>query len=492
MPTIRNIVKVNESLNTEELFQSGAIGVLSKLSTESNVEGLASSGREYFSQVSENYSSLSKGNKDGILAFVEFSEGTSWLPFTLGGTYYPSGLYIWDEAAQSWGSSRTKVAEGLSNASSGGVSSYNDLTDKPTIPTQITDSEITALGYVKTDNDTQLTDFDITALGYVKTDNNTQLSDVDISNFGYIKTFTDTNTQLSDSDITALGYIKTDTNTQLSDGDITALGYIKTDTNTQLTNIEVESIISTNTAGFITDAPDAGIGAGTYGNAGDAFKIDNITVDAQGRVTAVSVGNTGSGDVTDNSTTAFTNKSGSNSQWTNDEGYITSQISDAEITALGYIKSGGSTGVAISFFQVQDDGTTGQLVSSGYANVQGLWDTPTLTHSDFTFDATTGHLTTNVAGTIEIDSQLLAYSVLNNRVQLMMEIQKNGTTLVSDSNYATRNVTQRVGSTSINGFKDSCSIGDIYKLRVKRVGQEVSLGTLDASFGNFFSAKLYK
>ena len=149
-------------------------------------------------------------------------------------------------------------------------------------------------------------------------------------------------------------------------------------------------------------------------------------------------------------------------------------------------------GTTISMFQVQDDGTTGQLVTNGYLNVQGLWDTPTLTHSDFTFDASLGHLTTNVAGTIEIDSQLLAYSVLNNRVQLMMEIQKNGTTLVSDSNYATRDINQRTGSVSINGFKSSCSIGDIYKLRVKKVGQEVSLGTSDASFGNFFSAKLYK
>ncbi len=72
---------------------------------------------------------------------------------------------------------------------------------------------------------TQLSDGDITALGYIKTDTNTQLSDGDIAAFGYIKT--DTNTQLSDGDISALGYIKTDTNTQLSDGDISTLGYIK-------------------------------------------------------------------------------------------------------------------------------------------------------------------------------------------------------------------------------------------------------------------------
>ncbi len=98
------------------------------------------------------------------------------------------------------------------------------------------------------DTNTQLSDADITAMGYIKTDTNTQLSDSDIASFGYIKT--DTNTQLSDSDISALGYIKTDTNTQLNDADITALGYIKTDTNTQRTDQEIKDVISTE--GYIT------------------------------------------------------------------------------------------------------------------------------------------------------------------------------------------------------------------------------------------------
>ena len=49
----------------------------------------------------------------------------------------------------------------------------------------MTDAEITALGYVKTDNDTQLSDADITAFGYVKTD--TQLTDAEITALGYAK-----------------------------------------------------------------------------------------------------------------------------------------------------------------------------------------------------------------------------------------------------------------------------------------------------------------
>lgn len=52
----------------------------------------------------------------------------------------------------------------------------------------------------------------------------------------------------------------------------------------------------TNGAGYITDLPDAGIGAGTYGSTSNQTKIDTITVDAKGRVTAVATG-TG-GDIT--------------------------------------------------------------------------------------------------------------------------------------------------------------------------------------------------
>ena len=43
-------------------------------------------------------------------------------------------------------------------------------------------------------------------------------------------------------------------------------------------------------AGYLTSVPNAGIGAGSYGNANDAIKIDTITVDAQGRITAIATG----------------------------------------------------------------------------------------------------------------------------------------------------------------------------------------------------------
>ena len=42
----------------------------------------------------------------------------------------------------------------------------------------------------------------------------------------------------------------------------------------------------------------AGVGSGTYGSTADGTKIDTITVDAYGRITAVATGDTGAGDIT--------------------------------------------------------------------------------------------------------------------------------------------------------------------------------------------------
>lgn len=53
----------------------------------------------------------------GEIALLKSSEGTSWLPWSLGGTYYPSGIYIYDGA--SWVSSREAIAD-----------EFNDLTKR--------------------------------------------------------------------------------------------------------------------------------------------------------------------------------------------------------------------------------------------------------------------------------------------------------------------------------------------------------------------------
>ena len=49
----------------------------------------------------------------GEFAIVEESQGTAWLPWTLGGTYYPQGTYYWN--GSEWTSNVVDIAEELEN-----------------------------------------------------------------------------------------------------------------------------------------------------------------------------------------------------------------------------------------------------------------------------------------------------------------------------------------------------------------------------------------
>jgi len=80
------------------------------------------------SQQALNYSAFVAGDNIGDLAYAEQSEGTKWLPGSLGGTYYPSGLYLWDGA--DWVSSRDAIALELNNlvgVTSTKTSNYNAI-----------------------------------------------------------------------------------------------------------------------------------------------------------------------------------------------------------------------------------------------------------------------------------------------------------------------------------------------------------------------------
>lgn len=62
----------------------------------------------------------------GDVAYVYNSQGTAWLPFTLGGTYYPNGVYVWSGTA--WVSDRNAIANELQNL-------IDEKLDKPTVTT---------------------------------------------------------------------------------------------------------------------------------------------------------------------------------------------------------------------------------------------------------------------------------------------------------------------------------------------------------------------
>lgn len=73
----------------------------------------ASGGSGAITQTASSFSNFTAGTNVGDIAYAINSEGTKWLPFTLGGTYYPKGFYQWDGA--NWVSDRNGIAEALYN-----------------------------------------------------------------------------------------------------------------------------------------------------------------------------------------------------------------------------------------------------------------------------------------------------------------------------------------------------------------------------------------
>ena len=169
-----------------------------------------------------------------------------------------------------------------------------------------------------------------------------------------------------------------------------------------------------------------GIGSGTYGDDSTGCKIDTITVDAYGRVTAVACGTTGditgitagnglsgggtsgtptlaldgsclaglnqsacpgidcTGTTTASNTQTFTNKSGSNSQWTNDAGYtcntgtVTSVTrgnginGTGSITSTGSIAVGAGTGITVNTSDVALAAACRNALASAYTTTSNL------------------------------------------------------------------------------------------------------------------------
>ena len=84
------------------------------------------------------------GMLEGNLAYVTNSEGTQWLPGTLGGNYYPNGIYVY--ASSVWTSDRNNISYELHLddarldllESHGTVSNFINVSSKSDLPTAIT------------------------------------------------------------------------------------------------------------------------------------------------------------------------------------------------------------------------------------------------------------------------------------------------------------------------------------------------------------------
>lgn len=152
----------------------------------------------------------------------------------------------------------------------------------------------------------------------------------------------------------------------------------------------------------------------------------------------------------------------------------------------------GGGGTTITFFQVEDDGTTGQATTGTAADLAGMWGTPSFTDADFSWNGTTGILTVNTTGTLEMDIKVCSWNNANNRHELHAQIYKNGTTvIVEDAQYASRNNTQDEGSVYINGFKDAATATDTYRIRVFDIGVAATIGASAVAGMTYISAKLY-
>ena len=98
------------NVQEDDIIIANADGTFTNMSF-SAFKALINPSASYIEQIALNYSSLNAGNTTGALAYVQNSQGTAWLPYTVGGTYYPKGWYQWDGAQ--WNSSRAEIAEAL-------------------------------------------------------------------------------------------------------------------------------------------------------------------------------------------------------------------------------------------------------------------------------------------------------------------------------------------------------------------------------------------
>jgi hypothetical protein len=155
-------------------------------------------------------------------------------------------------------------------------------------------------------------------------------------------------------------------------------------------------------------------------------------------------------------------------------------------------EASGGSGTTVTFFQVEDDGSTGQATTGSAADLAGMWGTPSLTDSDFSWNGTTGVLTVNTTGTVEFDIKVNGWQNSNNRQELHVQlVQGSSTVLVEDANYSSRNNTQDEGGAYIHGFKVAATATDTFKIRVFDIGVSSTIGASNVAGQTYFSAKLY-
>ena len=159
--------------------------------------------------------------------------------------------------------------------------------------------------------------------------------------------------------------------------------------------------------------------------------------------------------------------------------------------AIDVSSGGGSSGTDINFFQVQDNSTSSQSLTTSFADVTGIWGTA-FTGSGFTWDGTELTVTSD-SDAIEFNASAQGIVTGNNRVEvglrLMADTGGGYVELTRVSQYALRNSAQDEGNVTFGGFHVFNVIaGTKFKIQVLRVGAVSSIGSQG---GTYFNAKRY-
>ena len=109
---IQRPLLIKDWINSSDVAYSSLSSLLTDLTSLAFKQGGGNgSSGVTITQTANNYSSLSSGTTVGDLAYVYNSQGTAWLPGSLGGTFYPKGFYVWDGLI--WVSDRNAIANQL-------------------------------------------------------------------------------------------------------------------------------------------------------------------------------------------------------------------------------------------------------------------------------------------------------------------------------------------------------------------------------------------
>lgn len=156
----------------------------------------------------------------------------------------------------------------------------------------------------------------------------------------------------------------------------------------------------------------------------------------------------------------------------------------------------GVGGATIEFFQVFDSNGAGQTTTGTFADLVGMWASPTIIDAA-AFSWSDGVLTINKTCKVELSAAVDTYQSGNNRLELhaMVRYKSSGGSygdLVEQANYASRNNTQRMGGVWFVPVLIACQSGDEFKLQVKDIGVAGVVGGSNAPYkGTYISAKAY-